>query len=333
MSTHSNAALQPADASEQSPPVAQKFGSWDTAFSPVREVMPKGAIEQCLDIISRWQCLFPLANTWVGQKHRVPSLFVRLDCVIAPDGEVKVYEVEERPCGFGLTASCNSSFAQRLVGVQQTWPAIRWVKSEHRHTDDELWFGQGLDLAEARNYDGCLLVRSRPEETAFHELEDRAVSSVSKEGDKNYGVDLGWWNTITVADDGSGSLVLSPSLPDAAVLKPTQGTRSRLIKVYLTTERRQNLRDRGFAVNGSDSLTQLTKLVGKQPNRQMFCQPFVEPMLFLHQPGRNGIHRIFFGFNLETGAWVPLGGVWMALDDLIVHGTNRTITGALTVEE
>lgn len=310
-------------------------GAWKTNLSQEIEYLPEDAMLQGIEILKAWSSVFPVGNTWVGKNCSVPSLVVRIDCVVDASGAIKPYEIEERPCGLGLTGLCNPFFARNLAKVQASWPAIRWVQSQYRATDDELHFGPGLTLEEAIDHDGMLLVRSRPEETDFHQLEDRSVSSVSREGDKQYGLHFGWWDLISCAHDGDFDWYVTPALEQASVLKPVQGTRSRHIKVYLPPDLKQDLRVRGVPMRKSDtdSVSQLVKLIRSQPTSSMYRQPFVEPMRFTHEPSRNAIYRFFYGFDLATGDWKPLGGVWMALDSLIVHGTDQTVTGPLLFRE
>ncbi|MBU2103937.1 hypothetical protein KKD81_00980 [Patescibacteria group bacterium] len=315
--------------------IKHQGGEWKTNLSPCMEYMSEGAVLQGIEILKNWSGVFPKANTWVGKNCGVPSLVVRIDCIVDADDVIRPYEIEERPCGLGLTGLCNQGFAENLKRVQASWPAIRWVQSQYRATDDELHFGPGLTLEEAVNHDGMLLVRSRPEETDFHQLEDRSVSSVSREGDKGYGLHFGWWDVISCMHDGDLDWYLTPALTTASVLKPVQGTRSRHIKVHLPHDQKRELQARGVPMRRSDtdSIPQLLKLIRGQPTSQMYRQPFVEPMRLTHQPSRNAIYRIFYGFNLATGDWEPLGGVWMALDSLIVHGTDQTVTGPLLFRE
>lgn len=300
-------------------------------LSPAEETMPEAAVEEGKEILARWAGIFPGANTWVAKEHGVPSLFVRLDCVVDSAGRLRIYEIEERPCGMGITMRVNPHFALRLTELKRRWPQFRSVKSDTRPTDDELWLGEPLSLAEAREHDGLLLVRSRPEEDQFHCLEDRAVSSVSEEGNKSYGETFGWWHPVTARpDDEPGSFYLEPAIAGPSVIKPRRGTRSRFVSVYVPKTEREQLRQRiVFGSGECQGIAQIEKLVARQPNRAMYCQPLIEPMRLPHQPDFNCIYRFFYGFDPEKGQWVPLGGVWMGLDALIVHGTDRTVTGPL----
>jgi len=306
--------------------------AWEYAFSSQEELFPDTAISQAREYLSIWQGLFS-GDTWVKREHNVPSFIVRLDCVVH-DGELQVYEIEERPCGLGMIPLCNPFFGERLAAHLSKWPEIRWVAGPGRDTDDELAFGSPLSLQEALRYDGPLLVRSRPEDHEFHALENRSVSSISREGDKRYGVEMGWWDEITARmefEDRDRVYVTDPSLSDPCVIKPRRGTRCNLVKVVMRAKQREALRDRGIIVGKGDceSPDQVAKLIFQQPHRTMYRQPLIVPLKLSHQPDKNAIFRMYFGYDPNAKEWTPLGGMWMALNSLIVHGTNNTVTGPL----
>lgn len=315
-------------------PAVIAAAGWTMNLSPVEVTVPQGAVQEGVGLLERWAKLFPGKDTWVWAAHSVPSLITRIDGIVDDAGSLKCYEIEERPCGIGITANQQPRFRGLLASVMSSWPSLRWVSCKERPADDELWLGAPLSLAEARTHTGQLLVRSRPEQVEYHELEDRAVSSVSAEGDKAYGEVFGWWRKLTLAWDAEErAFGLSQSLPDPCILKPLRGTRSRFVRVFASVAHRERLRERGFAINSKDcdSVSQIVKLMRTGTGGAMYCQPLIEPMRLPHEPGKNAIVRIFYGYDLRAREWVPLGGVWMALDSLIVHGTDRTVTGPLAL--
>jgi hypothetical protein len=313
------------------------IGGWEANFSSVTESVTQNVVNRLIDILHQWQSIFPLANTWVGQEYKIPSLFVRLDFVIH-DGKVWVYEIEDRPCGLGFTSAINTFFAERAAAMKKKWPEIRWVKSAFRETDDEPFFGPPLSLEDALTGDyPHLLVRSRPEEVAYHPLEERSVSTVSEEGNKRYGTALKWWDIVTAHQNEDGRWYLDSPLQGPCVVKPVQGTRARLVMVHYPNQnpeatKKQSRTD--IVTGGGEirSVGALIKTIAQQPNRQMCVQPFIPPMRLPHQPHLNTIYRFLFGFDPVCREWVPLGGTWNALDRLIVHGTDRTVFGPLVFQ-
>jgi len=314
---------------------------WSFDTSSVVEYFSASAIEQALDLIRRWISVFPKGTTWVGKEYNVPSLFIRLDCIVDTQGALRVFEIEERPAGIGATMRLNPFFAERFAQVQRQWPSFKWVRVAERNTDDADWLGEGMTLEQALHHDGLLLVRSRPETVEYHPLEDRSVSTIRHEGDKRYGVELGLWSIVRWQSDPqeeSGGYVV-PAVKSPCVLKPVQGTRCRNVKAYL---------------NGSIDMVRVDG-VGKVPHLggvrlikvandtlgidsierhvrasgEMFSQPFVMPMRLSHQSEKNAIYRFYFGFSPQKNAYVPLGGVWAASRSLLVHGTDDTVFGPL----
>jgi hypothetical protein len=310
-------------------------GGWEANFSPVIETVTQRVVTSLLDIIHKWQGIFPLADTWVGEEYKIPSLFVRLDFVIH-DGKVWVYEIEDRPCGLGFTSAINEFFAERALAMKTKWPKIRWVKSAFRETDDEPFFGPPLSLEDALEGDyPHLLVRSRPEEVAYHPLERRSVSTVSQEGNKRYGAALKWWDIVTAHQNEDGTWYLDSPLQGPCVVKPVQGTRARLVMVHYPNPNADTKQLQTDIITGGGeirSAKSLVKAIVQQPNRQMCVQPFIPPMRLPHQPHLNTIYRFMFGFDPTCRKWVPLGGTWNALNRLIVHGTPDTIFGPLVFE-
>lgn len=303
---------------------AHNFGIWTTPRSTDVETMPKGAIEQGLALVARWERLFPLGDTWVGREHGVPSLIVRLDCVVSPSGELGIYEVEERPCGIGMEWEVNPFFRSRFEPIRRTWPSFSWVQSPTRATDDVHWLGEPLALERALEGEELVLVRSRPEETDYHPLESRSISSVSREGCKAYGLALGLWDEVRARRNGDGEYELDPPLIDYSFLRPVQATRARGIYAHVPPGTRRRKSDKV-------SLSRLGRVVAQ--HGVMYRQPFIPPMEFPHQRDRNGIYRFFIARDLARKRWVPVGGMWAASPSIIVHGNEDTIFGPLHFEE
>ena len=302
--------------------------SWQLNLAEHREVFPKSALDQAQDLLKRWIAIFPRGNTWVGFTHKVPSLIVRLDCVLDDAGKLQVFEVEDRPCGIGVASHTVPEFKERLNALREEWPAFNWVRAPNRETDDALWLGEGLTLDQAKLTDGLLLVRSRPEDREFHAFEPRAVSTVQHEGNKRCCADpsISMYSIIRWVDDPeeqSGGYI--DGLPGGPfMVKPSQGTRAREVRVYLNGGA-----PAGIKVAKKDKLSfgDLERWV--RTNRVAVCQPLIPPMQRDFLPGMNMIYRFFFGYSPKEGGYVPLGGVWMALDALVVHGTDKSISGPL----
>jgi len=326
--------------------VATLANGWTFNVMNHLEILPKQGVIKALDLLERWKGVFPLGETWVGREYGVPSLLVRLDCVYDPETGLQVFEIEERPCGAGAAMRLNPSFAVRFSALRNEWPPFSWVSDPTRRTDDEEWLGMGLSLEEAKQSDGLLLVRSRPEHTDYHVLEQRAISSVRHAGDKSYGVEMGLWHIGRWRHDPSEDEggYIDPPLSGACVLKPLQGTRCRGVMVYLTGHTVQmKVNGRGLVThyNGEELIKVKQDTAGsdrigntlRNSSDAYVCQPFIQPMRRSFVPDKNVILRFFFGFSPNRREYVPLGGVWAASEALRVHGEKDTVFGPLDFAE
>lgn len=310
---------------------------WAHFVSKEVEVFPEEATKQAQALLSRWEGIYPKEGTWVGAKLGVPSLFVRLDCMWDQDRGLGVCEVEERPCGMGGTQGFNPAFADRLNDVRAKWPTFSWVKDPDRVTDDELWLGPGLTLREAlerkaQDPSHLFLVRSRPEKSEYYSLEDRAVSSVSREGNKAYGEALGLWSRSMMVSEGglAGERYLSPALPGSCVVKPPVGTRARDVRAYVAPQDRERV-----VCHRSERNPREIERMARQ-YAHVYVQRLIQPMHLDHLATaqgferHNAIYRMYFGFDPQKHAWEPLGGAWTASrESVIVHGTKGTVMGPL----
>lgn len=310
-------------------PVTETLNNgWEFNVHPHVEYLSPSVVEKSLDLVRRWAAVFPREETWVQQEHGVPSLFIRIDATLDDNGNPLVYEPEDRPCGMGAMSVMDPTFARILNTLQCEWPKFDWVSCAERNTDDVLWLGPPLSYEAAMTSKGLLLPRNRPEDSRYHPLVSRAVSTVATEGSKRCLEQLGLLRpTRWVVDpDEQGGGYLKPTIDGPLVVKPAQGTRSREIQVFLdgkTWNRKKRARD-------TLGLSALEKQIR---SGRFVCQPFFPPMpcdfLGSEYLGWNMIYRYFFGFVPKTREWVCLGGLWMALDSLIVHGTNRSVSGLL----
>lgn len=297
--------------------VPMQVGGWNLNVSRHVEVFPDWAVAEAQEFLLRQAQVFPKGETWVGRELGVHTLLARVDCVVR-DGKLHIYEGEDRPAGVGVTSMLNPAFARRLAAIRSQWPKFRWVAYDKRPTDDRLWLGDGLTLTEALDCRDLLLVRSRPEDEAYHVLESRAVAPVRFEGCKQYGAELGLW-TILGPDSALPTVT--------SVIKPWQGTRGRAIEIFVSEQEVSTFGlPRNRRLNTGDVLRRIRVEGG------VVCQSYIPAMRLSPCPEYHGIYRMYFGDNPKTGAYEPLGGVWMATPGLIVHGMDTAITGPLVLE-
>lgn len=294
--------------------IARQIGEWKVNVATFNDILPNCYLSQLSCLVSEWSQVFPKGSTWVGREFGIPSLLVRVDCVIDAEGHLQIYEVEDKPCGAGVTSEISPFFRDRFQELKGTWPEFSWVQQPGRHTDDSLLFGSALSLEEAQYSDSLLLVRSRIGAKEYHQFEERSISTVVHEGEKLYGVEMGLW----VCGE---SVTSDPDWLDKPwVMKPAFGTRSLGIRFYLPQV------DRSLSVLDEGLLIDRAKLQKKIKKESVFLQPFIPAMKVTGMDGWAKIHRFFFGWDCRLRRYSPLGGVSMMRSSLLVHGTNDSVT-------
>ncbi|MFZ2886348.1 MAG: hypothetical protein WA021_00840 [Minisyncoccia bacterium] len=284
--------------------------------------LPAEATREMLDILSKWQTLYPREETLIQQRHGVPSLFVRFDCVIAPDGALHMYEIQDGCAWIGYTGVANTEFRRvRDEIVATEWPGLAAIISpQDPNTDDELWLPR-RKMLEALREDGPLIVRSRlslrtPEER--ERLIARSVKPVLAHNDKTYGEHFGWWKRVTWEETGR-----SKELPweNAFVLKPIEGHGSTDIMIWKPGDR-----------TGRATRTQIVNTLER--NQEMLLQPYHPPMqTMINGAAYNMIYRPYFIYSGERG-WIPAHGLWTARPSpaLRIHGASDAISGPLMMD-
>jgi len=286
---------------------------WTFEYTSNAQVVDQRTLEQADELLTRWSQTFPSEETWVQRECGVPSLIIRLDC--APqNGNLGLFEVEERPAGVGLNAYLNPQFGERLTQVASTWPHFVVVMSERREKggDDSLW-REVVPLPQVNGHH--VLIRAEPEEEEFHPLMARSVSSLIQKGDKSYGEVLGLWRRIRDGD----------SLPTDGgfALKPIRGSKCRGVHV---------LPPRGTKISGAATLSQAKRELAERG--EMYMQEWVPPLhMDINGRNYNAIWRLFFGYDIRNKQWVPLGGSWVARPGTLrIHGATDAVVGSLVVE-
>lgn len=292
-------------------------GQWSTMTTDREIKLADDRVAAMQNVIACWLAVDPHPEaTWVQQTYGIPSLFVRFDCSIGPDGQLCFYEVEERPQGMGFSQLFNPLFGQRLGELQASWPEFVSVETPaHKArggTDDQFWLSSAVALEDCPA-EGLLLLRSEPHEDQVHYLAGRSVSTIATEGRKRYGVDLGWWREVSDPDQ----------LPwdEHFVLKPLQGSKCAGVTMWVG---RGNQRPQGAS-------TESQVLRTLKDHATMLCQPYHAPWeVTFEERSHRVMLRPYFGFVPETGQWRYLGGEWLMAPQVKLHGSSETVFGPLT---
>ncbi len=296
--------------------VTRAIGPWQVRCSSWQETVSTVQASELATVLRAWQQVFSKEGTFAQTEFNTPSLLVRVDCAPSNSG-LGIYEVEERPAGVGIAAAVNAGFATRLAVWRLTVPEFKVVVSPRRGepgTDDYLW----CPVAET-DYLGLVLVRSEPDETEFHHLASRSISSIRTKGDKSYGVPLGWWREARSFE----------RLPwqEGFCLKPCQGSKCRGVHVFPPKTSRPG----GKAGSGASTKSQVERAL--EVAGRMYLQPYQPPLRReLEGLEYRVIWRLFFGFEPAKKSWIPLGGIWTGrASSFRIHGSSDSLSGPLVV--
>jgi len=294
------------------------IGGWNIRVLPKEQTFTAKNIDDSLVAINKWAQIFPKEETFAQREFNIPSLIIRLDCAVQDD-TLGIYEVEERPSGIGLTRTLNPDFQRRLDLIRTTWPVFKSVVStdpRRKATDDHLW----IEKLEEGNTQDLVLVRAEPEETEYHFLEPRSVSSLKKKGDKSYGEGLGLWTKVLTPDE--------IDFESGCVIKPLQGSKTRDVFIYVPGP--NSKRPPGASSRGR--IEQAVK--DGLESGGVYCQSFFPPMESgISEEFKWMIYRVFFGYNATTSNWECLGGSWNARYNLKIHGAGDSLSGPVVVKD
>ena len=292
----------------------QVIGPWRTLVSEQVATVPLTVITTLLAILRQWQGAFTCEDNFAQKNFGVPSLLVRIDCAPALDGGVGIYEVEERPSGVGVTREINPDFRERLGAWLKGAPDFKVLVSPRRGspgTDDFLW----AELAES-GYDGPLLIRAEPEETEFHHLAQRSISSLLTKGDKSYGRQLGWWKEV-----GYEYFMYGLPWDKGFCLKPKQSSKCRGVHIFPPASYGE--------APGRSHRKQIRSALNKA---RLYLQPWVAPgSAVCGGEEYLVLWRIFFGYDVAKKDWRPLGGHWIGRKNLRLHGATDAVHAPLLI--
>lgn len=286
--------------------------------------LPASATDTLRRILGEWQRIFPHEDTLIQSRHNVPSLFVRFDFVISPDGQLRIYELQEGPAWVGYTGVANETFRRiRDETVREEWPGLKVLRSGRQaDKDDEIWL-QRATIEEALEGPGPLIVRNLlPASLSYEQraaIVRKSLRPVFTHNNKLYGVHLGWWKPVSWQDSSHGT-----ALPwdEEFVLKPQSGYGSADIMLWKPHDRA-----------GRSTRTQIERVLEKRGT--MYLQPLIRPMLMdINGTPYNFIYRPYFMYSAEQKKYVPAHGVWTARPHpaIRIHGASDSISGPLYME-
>lgn len=297
--------------------VEKRLNGWSLNFSEQTEKFGKTCSDKAISLLKKWADAFPKEDSWVQNSYGVPSLMVRLDCVRNPDGNLEIFEVEERPAGIGFAIELNPSFKIRFDELRKKWPKIYTVISSRREGHDDTLWAEQISPEKARENGRLLIIRAEPEETDFHPLAKKSVSTLLMKGDKSYGLKMGLWESVKNDD--------FENFPwkKGFCLKPIKNSKCRDIEIWHPIYRKKKYN--GVTIGGLSTRNQIQRTLEK--NQKMYLQPFIMPMNSSFFEGYLMAFRVYFGYNPDKGIYDFIGGLWNARKNVRIHGASDTITG------
>lgn len=292
-----------------------KIGPWVVHNLKVKRILPEVIQSQAIDLVKRWVEVFPQEETWIQKNFGIPSLLVRIDGV-DKDGNLGVYEVEERPAGVGHSVLINPQFKSNLEKVRKSWPEFDVVVSPLRDKADDALWSNALDYESARGSQRLIMVRAEPEEEQFRIFQERSVSTIASEGDKSYGVALGLWSFVNDPEQFPKR--------QSFVLKPLQSSKARNMAFYDI---------KSHPSPGNMKMKNVRKVLEEQVEKRggMYLQELIPPMDSGIENHPLMIYRFFLGFDFSRKQWISLGGSYFLRNNLKIHGHSDALSGPLII--
>jgi hypothetical protein len=296
-----------------------KIEGWMFSVSSVALDMSRSIIKEVTgDLLPRWVSVWPREEkTKALALWGVPSVFVRIDCVVLANGGLGIYEIEERPAGLGIACTINPEFKDRFHSWLKSYEWNLAVVISHRRTthDDGIWTSSfGIPLIKYEDHspevpkDHALLVRAEPEEEEYWSFSPQALFPIRLKGWKGYGLTLGLWEEIP------RDVNMLP-WDEGFALKPYQGSKMRDVLLWHPSK--------GPGVATRKKIEDAIKY-----RRVAYYQKWIPPEQhdFLPNPNYYLIRRVYFAFSPDRG-WVYLGGLWNARPNLRLHGASDAVFG------
>lgn len=303
----------------------QSVGMWNFAFENTPLIMSPQEVGCLLDAIQKWEHVFGDEGNAARRVFGKPALLIRMDYALSPDNEVGIYEVEERPCGLGMGQQFHPYFWEcfrKLFGRWSRETPIEVVISPHRKEScDDVHWAEALSIPVHHTPDVSLegplyWVRADPWERSYFRVIPASLTTISMEGNKEYGKTLGWWNDVPENLE---------ELPweEGFALKPKQGSRCNVLLVKKSRDAREymGLHTRKRAEDDIKN--------GTYAYYQRWIH-FEQPAFL---PGHSMFRRVFFGWDPLENQWVCMGGFYNARPrfQARLHGATDAVFGPILV--
>lgn len=316
--------------------------------------VPREHIELHLLMLQQWCMCYRREDTYAHREWGVPSVIVRFDYAAgSPD---KPYELDDSPNGLGLASELCPGFAERVHEVlygcsQAAGLPVRFFLSPQRaeagNSDDELFVarhGVGIELDRGSILvDPCSQIwwpRTNPGEAReYPHVVRQALRPVATEGDKGYGLGMGWWDLCPPLapglcagdiDSGDARVWVEGAVPAGAAGAAFKYSGARCEGVEIYTRQRQS---------GSATATKIVRHIrdAREQGLPVYRQSFVAPTTST-LPGLEGwpeVWRVYYGHDPIHNQWSCLGGLCVARPhgQIKLHGARDAVTWPLIPAE
>lgn len=271
--------------------------------------------------------------------HGVSSPIVRIDMPLVTDGvspDQGIFEVEARPAGLGIAAEVFPDLTQYFVGATEQVQSgghevavkvLPYVNApQHDSLTEKARFADSIGVPiygpgeHMSPQEGVLyyVYGDSPEAGDNVEaFERQSLFPVRDDGNKDYLIQMG------LAEAATPELV-AQKLHNAEpfVMKPAKGMWAQ--DFFVKTPGGRDGR-----INGRSTNAKIEAAIAQNPTGYL-TQP-------LHMPGRMQIGgsdmlamaRVFALHNPATGDYEPIGGMYVARNNIRLHGTSDAITGQI----
>ncbi len=309
--------------------IRRQFGPWSVLCSNHRLSMTELEITDLLAFAKRWQVDGQMAfseqcPTYVQNNFGMASIILRFDYIMQND-RVRVYEIEERPAlAIGMWANPDVKFGLLNTFADLSEYSGRPVKvlvSTGRKDNTDDWMLQDISkqslFAELHPTVPCscnnalYYVRSHRTEDYVWPIADRSITTIRSEGSKSYGQDLGLWSYV--------SSVAELDFDNRFVLKPLAGSRSEEV-VFWSPEK---------DLRGRSTRSKIEAFFERNPMGG-YLQEMIMPEShdFLAENYRL-LRRSYVTYSPLRLEWQVIGGLWLATNNIKIHGTPEAITGVI----
>lgn len=314
-------------------------GKWNVKISPHTYVLGESIIEQAYSFVKDCIPYLPQnEKTWIQTNWGVSTLLIRLDCsiinpilddtttgvTVVKEGELKIYELEPRPSGFGITRWFNPKFKLLFDELMAKWPYFETLISPNRiYCDDVECLNECKNPKES---EVLLLIRAEPEEKDFHRYISRSIAPVREKGNKAYGLPEGMdlWRIIHPEELEPGNKIWKKPFcvkPDGSKAEGVLMWHPNLSEEYKEWKPRNRKERKNIGIASQKKIIDTIQKYGV-----MYHQEFIPPM-FDKESGQWYIFRIFFGYDPIEKLWKYLGGFWVRRRNFVIHGASDSMHG------